>query len=186
MGSDVKHLMTVEDLEALPYEERHRYELIEGVLHVSPAPDILHQLVLKNLSVEFGRYLIQNPIGILVPGPSVQFSDYNYVIPDIVFVRNERWAGVIAKDQFNAAPDLIIEIVSLESQNRNLKLKHTLYGKYGVQEYWAVKCWSQSVIVFRLSGNTLEEIMTLEKGDTLKSLLFPGLSLKLSNIFSNR
>ena len=188
MASNVKHLMTVKDVKALPYDECHRYELIEGELHVSPAPGIPHQLVLYNLLLKLGNYLEQNPIGILVPGPGAKFSEHNYVIPDIAFVRNERWGSTVAKDEFNAAPDLIIEIVSPGSKNRkrDLELKHTLYGKYGVQEYWAVECWSRSVIVFRQNGNTLEEIMTLKDDDMLESALFPGLSLKLDTIFSHR
>lgn len=187
MASNVKHLMTVKDLEALPYDECHRYELIEGELHVSPAPGIPHQLVLNNLLIDLGNYLRQNPIGILVPGPGAELSEYNYVIPDIVFARNERLASIVDRDQFIAAPDLMIEIVSPGSKNRkrDLKLKHTLYEKYGVQEYWAVECWSRSVNVFRLSGNTLVEVMTLKEDDTLESPLFPGLSLKLSTIFAN-
>lgn len=188
MASNVKHLMTVKDVKALPYDECHRYELIEGELHVSPAPGIPHQLVLNNLLFELTNYLRQNPIGILVPGPGAELSEYNYVIPDIAFARNERLASIITKGQFVAAPDLMIEIVSPGSKNRkrDLKLKHTLYGEYGVQEYWAVDCWSHSVIVFRLSGNTLEEVMTLEEyDDELASPLFPGLSLKLSTIFAN-
>jgi Uma2 family endonuclease len=180
--------MTVKEVKALPYDECHRYELIEGELHVSPAPGIPHQLVLYNLLMELGNYLRQNPIGTLVPGAGAEFSDYNYVIPDIVFVRNERWTSIVANDEFNAAPDLVIEIVSPGSKNRkrDLKLKHTLYGKYGVQEYWAVECWSKTVIIFRLSGNTLEEVRTLKENDTLESPLFPSLALELSTIFSHR
>lgn len=188
MASNVKHLMTVKDLEALPDDGRHRYELIEGELHVSPAPGVPHQLVLNNLQFELTIYLRQNPIGMLVPGPGAKLSEYDYVIPDIAFARIERLASIVTKEQFIAAPDLMIEIVSPGSENRkrDLKLKHTLYGKYGVQEYWAVDCWSHSVIVFRLSGNTLEEVMTLEEyDDELESPLFPGLSLKLSAIFAN-
>lgn len=186
MASNVKHLMTVKDVKALPYDECHRYELIEGELHVSPAPGIPHQLVLNNLQVELTNYLRQNRIGILVPGPGAELSEYNYVIPDIVFVRKERWPSIVGNDEFKAATDLVIEIISPGNKNRkrDLQLKHTLYGKYGFQEYWAVECWSRSIIVFRLNGNTLEEVMTLKEDDTLESPLFPGLSLKLSAIFS--
>lgn len=188
MASNVKHLMTVKDVKALPYDECQRYELIEGELYVSPAPGIPHQLVLYNLVLKLGNYLEQNPIGTLVPGPGAVFSEYNYVIPDMAFVRNERWGSIVAKGEFNSAPDLIIEIVSPGSKNRkrDLELKHKLYSKYGVQEYWAVECWSRSVIVFHLHGNTLEEVVTLKEDDILESPLLPGLSLKLSTIFNHR
>jgi Uma2 family endonuclease len=185
MASKVKHLMTVDDLEAIPYDEWHRYELIEGELYVSCAPDIPHQLVLRNLLVKLSNYLEQNPIGTLVPGPGAVFSKHNSVIPDIAFVRKDRWNSIVAKNRFNAAPDLVIEIVSPGPTNRSrdFNLKRKVYGKYGVQEYWIADTWSHSVTIFRLDEDTLREVTTLRGNDILESPLFPGLSLNLSAIF---
>jgi Uma2 family endonuclease len=75
-----------------------------------------------------------------VPGAGAVFSDYDAVIPDLVFVRNERWDEVVANDRFVAAPDLVIEIVSRgkENRERDVSVKRQLYGKYGVAEYWIV------------------------------------------------
>jgi Uma2 family endonuclease len=113
MASKVKHLMTIDHLEAIPYDEWHRYELIEGELYVSCAPGIPHQLVLHNLQRKLGNYLQDNPIGTLVPGPGAVFDRYNSVIPDLVFVTNERWASIIAKDRFNAAPHLFRPVLQI-------------------------------------------------------------------------
>jgi len=186
MASKVKHLMTIDDLEAIPYDEWHRFELIEGELYVSCAPGIPHQLVLNNLQVELSNYLRQNPIGTLVPGPGAVFDKYNSVIPDIVFVRKERWETIVANNRFNAAPDLVIEIVSPGSTNRSrdFNLKRKVYGKFGVPEYWIVDCWSHSLTIFRPTDNILEEVTTLRGNDDLESPIFPGMSLKLSAIFS--
>lgn len=186
MASKVKHLMTIDHLEAIPYDEWHRYELIEGELYVSCAPGIPHQLVLNNLQVELTNYLKQNPVGRIVPGPGAVFDKYNSVIPDLVFVRNERWAGIIAKDRFNAAPDLVIEIVSPGPTNRSrdFNLKRKVYGKFAVPEYWIFDTWSRSLVIFRLTeDNILKEVTNLNGNDILESPLFPGLSLNLSTIF---
>ena len=187
MASKVKHLMTIDHLEAIPYDEWHRYELIEGELYVSCAPGIPHQLVLNNLQLELGIYLKQNPIGTLVPGPGAVFDKYNSVIPDIVFVSHERWSAIVAKDRFNAAPDLVIEIVSPGSTNysRDFNLKRKVYEKFGVPEYWIVDCWSRSVFIFRLEDKALKEVTRLKGTDTLESPIFPGLSLKLNEIFTD-
>ena len=185
MASKVKHLMTIDDLEAIPYDETHRYELIEGELYVSRAPGIPHQLVLGNLQAELFNYLRENPIGRVVIGPGAVFSKYNSVIPDIVFVRNERWSTIVSKHRFNAAPDLVIEIVSPGSANhtRDFNLKLTLYGKYHVPEYWVVDGWCRSLIIFRLEVSTLREVARLSESDTIESPLFPGLSLQISEVF---
>ena len=40
-------------------------------------------------------------------------------------------------------------------------------------------------MIFRLKDNTLEEVTTLRENDELESPIFPGLSLKLSDIFTH-
>lgn len=185
MASNIKHLMTVADLDALPDDDGKRYELIEGELFVSCAPGLPHQLVLKNILVALATYLENNPIGTVVPGPGAVFSNYDAVIPDVVFVTSERWDSVTENDRFVAAPDLVIEIVSPGSENRarDLKAKRRVYGKYGVKEYWVVDGENRSVLVFRLTGEGLEEISMLRNDDRISSLLLPGLEIKLSDIF---
>jgi Uma2 family endonuclease len=185
MASNIKHLMTVADLDAFPDDDGKRYELIEGELFVSCAPGLPHQLVLSNLLVAFVRYLDQNPIGTIVPGPGAVFSDYDAVIPDLTFVTNERWTGIIGNDRFIAAPDLVIEILSPGSENRNrdLKAKRRLYGKYSVQEYWVVDGYNKSVLVFRLQSNTFGEPSLMKDDAEITSPLLPGLVLKLSDVF---
>jgi Uma2 family endonuclease len=121
-----------------------------------------------------------------VPGPGAVFDRYNSVIPDLVFVTNERWASIIAKDRFNAAPDLVIEIVSPGPTNRSrdFNLKRKVYGKFAVPEYWILDTWSRSVVIFRLAeDNILKEVMNLRGNEILESPLFPGLALNLSEIF---
>ena len=133
MASKIQPLLTVADLDACP-DDNNRYELIEGELFVSRAPGLPHQLVLQRLQVTLFNYLQSNPIGTLVPGAGAVFSEYDAVIPDLVFVRRERWDGIVANDRFVGAPDLVIEVLSPGSENRqrDLLVKRQLYGKYGV------------------------------------------------------
>ena len=186
MASTIEPLLTVADLEAFPEDDGNRYELIGGELFVSCAPGISHQRVLHNLQVEFGLYLKANPIGIIVPGAGAIFSDYDAVIPDLAFVRNERWDQVVTGEKFTGALDLVIEILSPGTQNRqrDLTAKRRLYGKYGVQEYWIVDTENLEVLVLRLQGQTLEETITFKVDDELSSPLLPGLQLKVSAVFN--
>ncbi len=99
-----KPLLTVAYLETLP-DDNNRYELIAGELFVSRAPGLPHQLVLQRLQVALVNFLEVNPIGIVAPGAGAVFSDYDSVIPDLVFVRNERWDKIVANETFVAAPE---------------------------------------------------------------------------------
>ncbi len=66
----------------------------------------------------FATYLKEKPIGIVVPGGGAVFSDYDAVIPDLVFVRNERWSEVVTEIRFTGALDLVIEITTPGKENR--------------------------------------------------------------------
>ena len=136
--------------------------------------------------VELAKYLVENPIGKLVPGAGAVFSNFDAVIPDLVFVRQERWEKIVENNRFVAAPDLVIEILSPGSENRrrNLEAKRRLYGKYGVQEYWVVDSIDQSIRFFRLQGGMLDEITTLTRDELIESLVLADLHIRISTIFS--
>ena len=186
MASRIEPLLTVADLDAFPEDDGNRYELIEGELFVSRAPGIPHQRVLLNLMIGLSDYLKANPIGILVPGAGAIFSDYDAVVPDLAFVRNERWDQVVTGEKFTGALDLVIEILSpgTQKRQRDLSAKRQLYGKYGVKEYWIVDSENLAVLVLRLQGNTSEEIATLTSHDEITSPLLSEFHLKVSAIFA--
>ncbi len=179
-----KPLLTVAYLETLP-DDDNRYELIAGELFVSPAPGLPHQLVLQRLQLALGKYLEAQPIGIVAPGAGAEFSDYDSVIPDLVFVRNERWNKIVANERFVAAPNLVIEVLSPGNQNRkrDLEAKRGLYSRFGVEEYWIVDRENRCVMVFRLHDQMLEETVLLHESDDLTSPSLPGFVVNVGSLF---
>ena len=186
MASTIQPLLTIADLDVYPDDDGNRYELIGGELFVSRAPGIPHQRILLNLEIGLSQYLTDHPIGILVPGAGAIFSDYDAVIPDLAFVRHERWDEVVTGEKFTGAVDLVIEIMSPGTANRrrDLAAKRGLYAKYGVEEYWIIDSENRSVLLFRLNGSTLDEVASLTGDDELFSQLLPGFRLKASTIFN--
>ena len=180
--SSIEHLITVADLEKYPDDDGNRYELIEGELYVSTAPGLPHQFVLQNLQVALVNFLRQNPIGRVVPGAGAVFSNFDAVIPDLVFVSNERWSQIVANNRFNAAPDIVIEVLSpgADNRRRDLVAKRRLYHKYGVQEYWVVDQESQSVLLCRFIK---ADEVTFNSSDALMSDLLPGFEVTVENLF---
>jgi Uma2 family endonuclease len=184
MTTQIQPVLTIDDLDAMP-EDGNRYELIEGEMYTSRAPSITHQCALHNLQMGFGAYLSKNPIGLIVPGPGVIFDEFNAVIPDIVFVTNERRAEIAEGERFTGAPDLAIEVVSpgLENERRDRIIKRRLYGRFGVKEYWLVYLASRSVEIYQLGEGGLELIATFSRDDEITSSLLPGFLLKLADLF---
>src|SRR5713226_5768925 len=185
MAARIEPLLTVADLDACP-DDSNRYELIGGELFVSRAPGISHQRVVLNLELSLSRYLEANPIGVLVPGAGAIFSDYDAVIPDLAFVRNERWDQVVTGEKFTGALDLVIEVISpgAENRRRDLLVKRQLYGKYGAQEYWVVDTENRLVEVYRLQEDRLESVATPRNGDEITTPLLPEFRLSTSAIFN--
>src|SRR5258706_686199 len=185
MSARIEPVLTVADLDACP-DDNNRYELIEGELFVSRAPGIPHQRVINNLQLAFGTYLKNNPIGIVVPGAGAVFSDYDAVIPDLAFVSNERWSDIVTNEKFNAAPDLVIEVMSpgKENRDRDLLVKRQLYAKYGVAEYWIVDPEGLLVEVYRLQNNRLDSAATLGDSDEIITSMLPGFRLSVNVIFA--
>ena len=185
MAARIEPLLTVEDLDACP-DDGNRYELIEGELFVSRAPGIPHQRVLHNFQVELELYLKTNRLGIIVPGTGAVFSEYDAVIPDLIFVRNERWSEVTTGPRVTGAPDIVIEILSPGSENhrRDLSVKRQLYAKYGIAEYWVLDPENRSVEIYRLLSDTLAKVVTLIDDEEITSLILPAFQLKVSAVFN--
>lgn len=186
MAARIEPLLTVADLDACP-EDNNRYELIEGELFVSRAPGIPHQLVIQNLQIAFAKYLEANPIGVIVPGTGAVFSDYDAVIPDLAYVRNERWDQVVTGEKFTGALDLVIEVTSpgAENRRRDLLVKRQLYGKYGVAEYWIGDSANRQIEVYRLQDQRMENAGTFKNGDEIDTPLLPSFKLIPSTIFNS-
>lgn len=184
MAARIEPLLTVADLDACP-EDNNRYELVEGELFVSRAPGISHQRIVLNLEIFLSNYLREHPVGILVPGAGAIFSDYDAVIPDLAFVRNERWDQVVTGEKFTGALDLVIEVTSpgAENRRRDFLVKRQLYGKYGVAEYWVVDSDNHQVEVYRLRDQRLESVRTFKNHDELNTPLLPGFILPVITIF---
>src|SRR5256885_10286167 len=153
MSAEAETLLTNKDLECLP-DDGNRYELIEGELYVSTAPDLIHQRTLGRLFRAFGSYLDSNPVGEIVLGPGVILSDYDGVIPDLVYLSNERRDEIATGARIFGAPNLVVEILSPGVQNmeRDRKIKLKLYARFGVEEYWIADTRERAIEVYRREG----------------------------------
>ena len=109
MSAHIEPLLTNKDLECLPDDDGNRYELIAGELYVSSSPGLTHQRAAGKIHIAFAKYLEQNPIGEIVLGIGVIFSDYDTVIPDLVYISNECRDEVATGERIHGAPTLVIE-----------------------------------------------------------------------------
>jgi len=178
---------TSADLDALP-DDGKRYEIIDGELFVSKQPHFYHQMICTGISTLLFNWSKQSNLGHTVIAPGVIFAEHNDVVPDIVWISNERLPAALGKDgKFHSAPDLVIEVLSPgranERRDREAKLK--LYSRRDVLEYWIVDWRTHSIEIYRRQTNDLELFATLTKGDLLESPLLPDFSVQINALFAD-
>jgi Uma2 family endonuclease len=179
---------TYADLVALP-DDQLRHELIDGEHVVTPSPTTVHQQVSKRLFLALNRHAEEHSLGEVLFAPfDIKLSMFTVVVPDLVFFTADRFTRVVNEKHAIAAPDLVVEILSPGTRRRDKGRKRAVYDREGVREYWIVDPDAQSVTALRRpeSGAGLADVITLAaaSGDVLKSPLFPGLRIRLRDVFS--
>ena len=130
---------TVEMLDELP-DDGQRYELIDGVLHVTPAPRELHQLVVGHVYLVLTQYLRGSSVGRAMISPAdVRRGDRtrNRVQPDVFAVRlieGERPPYPYSMSDLLLA----VEVSSPSDPMYDYHTKRELYLASGVPEYWVL------------------------------------------------
>ena len=94
----------------------------------------------------------------------VVLSEESVVQPDILFVSNER-REIITEDNIHGAPDLVVEILSPSTADRDKELKLRLYAQAGVREYWIVDPDERSVQVMELGSSGYTSIHGYTSGN---------------------
>jgi Uma2 family endonuclease len=180
-------LWTTADLLVMPDDGGwNRHEIIAGELFVTRAPHIRHQSAAGKIHVYLENWSDEHLSGRSFETPGVIFTPTDAVIPDVVWVSNERLAnGIDQSGHFTIAPELVVEVLSTgesnEQRDKSVKLK--LYSQYGVQEYWIINWQFKTLEIYRRTDAQLQIVATLLVGDTLTSPLLPGFSVLIDRLF---
>jgi Uma2 family endonuclease len=172
---------TYEDYCNLP--EDKRYEIIEGKIHMVPAPVPFHQRVSRRISLTIESFVSKNNLGEIFYSPiDVVLSETNVIQPDIVFISKDK-LSIIGEKYIEGAPDLVIEILSPSTEQKDRTMKLKLYNTFGVKEYWIASPQGRTIEKYTLQELTLQltDIYTIQQ--ILTSELLPGLKLNIKDIF---
>ena len=179
--SPVTTKLTYEDY--LKTSDDERLELLDGVLTLPPAPNTAHQSVQTELGWRLARFVRERDLGHVFFAPTdVVLSNTDVVQPDLLFISRER-AEFITPANIQGAPDLIVEIRSDSTAERDEILKRRLYAEHGVEEYWLVNPEAAAIAVLRLGGQRYSETALYTAGQTLASPKLHGLSIPLDHLF---
>ena len=184
-GSATK--LTYDDFVLFP-DDGQRHELIDGEHYVTATPNLSHQTIVGNLYYLIRVYIETHPIGKVFGVPvDVIISRFDVVEPDLQYVSNARAPELLSGDWVTGAPDLVVEIASKSTRKRDNTIKYKFYEQINVTEYWTIDPETEVVRVHRKAGEKFANAIefTLVRGDVLSTPLFPGLQLRLADIFKD-
>lgn len=177
-------VLTYAELLAREGDEETRRELLEGELHMTPAPGIKHQQVVRNLGFALHQHVRAHALGEVLLAPTdVVLDDHNVVQPDVLFVSTAR-SHVITPKHIRGAPDLVAEALSPTTSGYDISEKLTVYQRHGVAHYWILDPVERVLREFVLTGPIFVLRSRLQGAATFSPAAFPDLTLALGDVWA--
>jgi len=170
------------EFDAANFEPGCRYELVNGVLIVNPAP-VLEE---RDPNEELGRWL-RNYQESHPDGSVLDFTVSEQTVhigPHRRRVDRAIWAGLGRLPDKNETPTITVEFVSegKRNQQRDYNIKRDEYRTAGVSEYWIIDRFESTMTVYRFTrGDATKKV--LSRRQTYTTRLLPGFKLTLARLF---
>jgi len=165
-------------------EDGKRYELIDGDAYVSPSPSRRHQWFVLELGRLLRNFLEQQPIGEVYVAPfDVDLDQENVFQPDLLVVLSGH-ADRLLESHVLGAPDLVVEVLSPSTTDRDRKQKFRQYAAKGVAEVWLADPNARSIELYRRRDDgQLVLAETLGLDGTATTPLLSDLAIPVSRLF---
>jgi Uma2 family endonuclease len=176
-------LISPEEFDAAECERGWRYELIRGVLIVTPSPLEEERDPNEELGFLLRSYREQHPAGELLdktlPEHDIQIGEDRRRADRVI------WAGLGRPPKRNEVPTIAIEFVSSGKRSRTLDYveKRNEYLRIGIQEYWIIDRFQRTMTVHLKHGDA-SETKLLHESETYATSLLPGFQLPLARLLA--
>ncbi len=177
--------LTVQDWLEMP-EDGNRYEIIEGVLYVTPPPVPRHQRVVVHFTKRVVVVTEQRELGRWYLAPcGVVLGDGTVVEPDAFFIAKARLHMLVGEKFITGAPDLVVEVLSPGTARRDKLVKYQVYLANCVKEYWVLDPVACSITVYAAAGDDFEELRSLSGDRRIPSRVIPDLDVQPHELFAD-
>ena len=161
-----------------------RYQLIEGELVKMAGPNDPHQVFIGGLYIEATIQVRALGIGETRISPyDAAIDEHNTFQPDMLFVSNER-RHIFDGHGVTGAPDVVVEVLSESTRQRDFNVKLPVYGRNGVREAWMADLRIETVSKYVGDGATMTLSHVYAANDVLTSDAMPGVAIDLAPIFA--
>ncbi len=159
---------TVDDVDLLP-DDGLQYELLDGLLLVTPAPVPVHQRAAAQMHLLLAAACTPRFEVFFAPldwRPDIRTS----LQPDLLVVARDR----IGPKNITEPLALAVEILSPSTRRKDMVLKRSKYEDAGVASYWIVDPAEPSFVAYDLIAGSYVEVARASGSDTAEvTLPFP-------------
>lgn len=138
---------TWDDLQAVPDDRYHYYQLIEGQIVMSPSPNFRHQKCVLGLAIALTQAAPRDLDVLVAPFDFVP-EETTSLQPDVlVFPR-----GAAEKNRLVVPPVLAVEVLSRRTRTFDLTAKRAVYARSGVLHHWIADPDEPSIVALELGA----------------------------------
>ncbi|HEV3344787.1 MAG TPA: Uma2 family endonuclease [Pirellulales bacterium] len=158
-------------------DDETRAEWVDGEVIVMSPASIVHNRLTRFLLSLLQDYVQERGLGEAFGTDfSARLNSKRRRLPDVLFVASDR-ADRLHKNHFEGAPNLIIEVVSDDSVDRDWRVKYLEYQAAGVEEYWVIDPLYRRIEAYSLDSD--KAYRSIEPGDgRIASRVVPGFYLR--------
>jgi Uma2 family endonuclease len=175
---------TYADYARLPEAEGFRYEIIDGVLYMAPAPTPEHERLVISIGARLFAIVEETNLGRVYGSPDID-AGIATLRPDAAVVLRAR-LDIVAEKRLLGPPDLVVEIASpsTAAYDRDpVEGKRGAYARIGVSEYWIVDPAARSVEVLALEGEAYAALGVFSGEQLVRSRVLPDSAIVANRLF---
>lgn len=178
-------LLTPEEFDRATGVRGWRYELIHGVLVVSPTPSRQERGPNDQLGHWLLHYQESHPQGTRLDATFPEEEIETRQGEDRRRMDRAIWAGLGRDPEPGEVPTIAVEFVSAGkvNQDRDYVAKRVEFREVGVREYWVIDRFKRTLTCYAFGGET-DEIRVIPEGQTFESPLLPGFVLDLGRLLT--
>lgn len=174
---------TYVDYAAIP-DDGKRYQIVDGVLFMSPSPTRWHQQTAGRIFRYLADYSEEQKMGEVYIAPfDVELAPKTVVQPDVLVVLTAHLER-ITDSRVIGAPDLVVEVASPGTTRFDRRQKQNAYARAGVPEYWIADPTTQTLELLVLEDGTYRSLGIFEGQQLLPSTVVPGFSVAVEKFFA--
>jgi Uma2 family endonuclease len=178
-------LLTTKEFDRATGVRGWRYELINGVLVVSPTPSRQERGPNEELGHWLRQYQESHPQGSPLDATFPEEEIETRKGQDRRRVDRAIWAGLGRDPEEGEIPTIVVEFVSAGkvSQERDYIVKRAEYREVGVRQYWVIDRFKRTLTCYDFSGEK-DDVRVIAEGQTFESPLLPGFALDLKRLLA--